>query len=75
MTQPSHRTGTDRIAEVAPRRSPASIVVNVQGDEPLIEPEMIAEVIAPLVGRIQRRDVDRCAARSPTRRTTPTRTS
>jgi 3-deoxy-manno-octulosonate cytidylyltransferase (CMP-KDO synthetase) len=47
ITQPGHRTGTDRIAEVA-RELPCEIVVNVQGDLPLIEPDMIAEAIAPL---------------------------
>lgn len=48
MTRADHATGTDRIAEVA-RDLTATIVVNVQGDEPLIEPEMIAEVIRPLL--------------------------
>jgi 3-deoxy-manno-octulosonate cytidylyltransferase (CMP-KDO synthetase) len=48
MTRPTHRTGTDRIAEVAANLS-CEIVLNVQGDEPLIEPEMIEAVIAPLV--------------------------
>jgi 3-deoxy-manno-octulosonate cytidylyltransferase (CMP-KDO synthetase) len=47
MTGSSHRTGTDRIAEVA-RDLPCDIVVNVQGDLPILEPEMIAEVIEPL---------------------------
>jgi 3-deoxy-manno-octulosonate cytidylyltransferase (CMP-KDO synthetase) len=47
MTGSDHRTGTDRIAEVA-RDLPCTIVVNVQGDLPMIEPEMIAEVIEPL---------------------------
>jgi 3-deoxy-manno-octulosonate cytidylyltransferase (CMP-KDO synthetase) len=47
MTGSSHRTGTDRIAEVA-RDLACDIVVNVQGDLPVIEPEMIAEVIEPL---------------------------
>ena len=49
MTADAHRTGTDRIAEVA-RTLICDIVVNVQGDEPLIEPGMIAQVIAPLRG-------------------------
>jgi len=49
MTRPTHRTGLDRIAEVAEDLE-CDIVVNVQGDEPLIEPLMIAEVIAPLLG-------------------------
>ena len=56
--------GTDRIAEVAADLA-CDIVVNVQGDEPLIEPQMIAEVIAPLDERPRRRDGDAAAARSP----------
>jgi 3-deoxy-manno-octulosonate cytidylyltransferase (CMP-KDO synthetase) len=47
ITASSHRTGTDRIAEVA-AQLPCEIVLNVQGDEPLIEPAMIEAVIAPL---------------------------
>src|SRR5262245_46368591 len=48
MTKAAHRTGTDRIAEVA-AGLPCEIVVNLQGDEPLIEPEAIEAVIAPLL--------------------------
>lgn len=46
MTNPGHSTGTDRIAEVAERRgwNDEQIVVNVQGDEPLIPPALIAQV-------------------------------
>lgn len=40
MTDPGHRSGTDRVAEVA-RGLDAAIVVNVQGDEPFIRPEML----------------------------------
>jgi 3-deoxy-manno-octulosonate cytidylyltransferase (CMP-KDO synthetase) len=47
MTSRGHETGTDRLAEVAARID-ADIVVNVQGDEPLIEPAMIDEAIRPL---------------------------
>ena len=43
-----HPTGTDRIAEVAGRVN-AEILVNVQGDEPLIEPAMIDEAVEPLL--------------------------
>lgn len=46
MTSPDHRTGTDRLAEVACRLG-AEIIVNVQGDEPLIEPSTIEAAIAP----------------------------
>ena len=48
MTSAGHATGTDRIAEVV-RKLECDIVVNVQGDEPLIHPEMIDEAVAPLV--------------------------
>jgi 3-deoxy-manno-octulosonate cytidylyltransferase (CMP-KDO synthetase) len=40
MTRSDHRSGTDRVAEVASASS-ASIVVNIQGDEPLIDPAAI----------------------------------
>ena len=48
MTDKGHETGTDRLAEVAARLD-SDIIVNVQGDEPLIEPAMIDEAIKPLV--------------------------
>ena len=48
MTRPDHVSGTDRIAEVA-ARLPCSIVVNIQGDEPLIDPQTIDAAIAPLL--------------------------
>ena len=46
MTRADHASGTDRIAEVATRLklAPNAIVVNVQGDEPLIEPRLIRAV-------------------------------
>jgi 3-deoxy-manno-octulosonate cytidylyltransferase (CMP-KDO synthetase) len=47
MTMKSHETGTDRLAEVAARID-SDIIVNVQGDEPVIEPAMIDEAIYPL---------------------------
>lgn len=47
MTDPSHRSGTDRLAEVA-RGLDCEVVVNVQGDEPLIDPAMIAGALAPM---------------------------
>jgi 3-deoxy-manno-octulosonate cytidylyltransferase (CMP-KDO synthetase) len=48
MTDSAHRSGTDRIAEVA-AGLPCDIVLNVQGDEPLIEPAVIEAVIACLM--------------------------
>jgi 3-deoxy-manno-octulosonate cytidylyltransferase (CMP-KDO synthetase) len=46
MTRRDHATGTDRLAEVVSRRKLAqrSIVVNVQGDEPLVAPSLIRKV-------------------------------
>ena len=41
ITSPKHRSGTDRIAEVAKRLTGATHVINVQGDEPLIDPALI----------------------------------
>jgi 3-deoxy-manno-octulosonate cytidylyltransferase (CMP-KDO synthetase) len=48
MTSPDHATGTDRLAEVAAKLD-AEIVVNIQGDEPMIEPSTIEAAIAPLL--------------------------
>lgn len=50
LTSPDHPTGTDRIAEVAQLlKLPANtLVVNVQGDEPLIPPELINQVAQTL---------------------------
>jgi len=48
LTRPDHRTGSDRAAEVAAGLA-CDVVVNLQGDEPLIEPAAIDEAIAPLL--------------------------
>jgi 3-deoxy-manno-octulosonate cytidylyltransferase (CMP-KDO synthetase) len=48
LTQAGHRTGTDRIAEIANDLS-CEVLINVQGDLPLIEPGMISEVLQPLL--------------------------
>jgi 3-deoxy-manno-octulosonate cytidylyltransferase (CMP-KDO synthetase) len=47
MTSPDHPSGTDRIAE-AVRSLDCDIVVNVQGDEPLLDPREIDAVVEPL---------------------------
>lgn len=47
MTRTDHRSGSDRLAEVAAALS-CDLIVNVQGDEPLVAPEMIGEALAPL---------------------------
>jgi 3-deoxy-manno-octulosonate cytidylyltransferase (CMP-KDO synthetase) len=46
ITSTEHRSGTDRVAE-AITSDPADIVVNIQGDEPMLDPLMLEEVVAP----------------------------
>jgi 3-deoxy-manno-octulosonate cytidylyltransferase (CMP-KDO synthetase) len=65
MTSADLKSGSDRIAVVARTLPGAEVIVNVQGDEPLIEPAMIDEAIAPLhadpaieVGTLVRRITD-----------------
>jgi 3-deoxy-manno-octulosonate cytidylyltransferase (CMP-KDO synthetase) len=48
MTRGDHRSGSDRLAEVAAGID-CDVIVNVQGDEPLIDPAMIDEATAPLL--------------------------
>lgn len=45
MTSDSHKCGSDRIREVVDRHPEISYIVNLQGDEPLIKPESIDDVI------------------------------
>lgn len=47
MTSPDHPNGTSRIAEVAVKYQDFDVIINVQGDEPLIEDEMIDSLIKP----------------------------
>jgi 3-deoxy-manno-octulosonate cytidylyltransferase (CMP-KDO synthetase) len=49
MTRDDHVCGTDRIAEVVDSRDDIDVVVNVQGDEPLIDPYMIDRAVEPLL--------------------------
>jgi len=49
MTRADHKTGTDRLAEVAEKFPDVEVIVNVQGDEPLIEPALIDELIGEFV--------------------------
>jgi len=55
MTRADHQSGTERIAEVAEQCGWAGheIIVNLQGDEPLVPPELIHELAAVLAGQQQ----------------------
>jgi 3-deoxy-manno-octulosonate cytidylyltransferase (CMP-KDO synthetase) len=48
LTRNDHRTGTDRVAEVA-AHIPAEVYINVQGDEPLVDPDTIDAVAAAML--------------------------
>lgn len=48
MTSPDHKSGSDRIAEVAKKYEEFSFIINLQGDEPMITPESIDSVISVL---------------------------
>ena len=48
MTSPDHRSGTDRVAELAANLDDIEIVVNIQADEPLIAPETIERAVNTL---------------------------
>lgn len=49
MTRDDHESGTDRVAEVASAHPDVELVVNIQGDEPLIDPAAIDAAVLPLL--------------------------
>src|SRR6186997_1270658 len=48
LTSARHCSGTDRIAEVARKAKQFGFIVNIQGDEPLIEPRLIDRIVEKL---------------------------
>src|ERR1700704_2194269 len=52
MTRPDHRTGTERVAEVAAHET-GDIFINVQGDEPLLDPAAIDTAVRALLDEPQ----------------------
>ncbi len=63
MTRPDHPSGTDRVAEAA-KAADGDIVVNIQGDEPLMDPDLIDRVAAMLRDRD---DIEMATACAPIR--------
>ncbi|MEI8234103.1 MAG: 3-deoxy-manno-octulosonate cytidylyltransferase [Verrucomicrobiota bacterium] len=49
VTSPKHRSGTDRIAEVAKKLAGVSHILNVQGDEPLVDPTLLNRLAKTLL--------------------------
>jgi 3-deoxy-manno-octulosonate cytidylyltransferase (CMP-KDO synthetase) len=54
LTSHAHATGTDRVAEVAAALPDAEIIVNVQGDEPMISPQTIEKAVAVMAAEIRK---------------------
>lgn len=54
LTDPNHTSGTDRVAEVAATIPDVEIVVNVQGDEPMIAPETIERAVETMAYEMSR---------------------
>ena len=54
LTSPAHASGTDRVAEVANNIPEAEIVVNVQGDEPMISPATIERAVDTMAQEISK---------------------
>ena len=48
LTSPKHRTGTDRVAEVVKKATEFMYVINIQGDEPLVDPRLIDMIVEKL---------------------------
>jgi len=48
VTAADHPSGTDRIAEVAKKLKKASIILNIQGDEPLLDPKLVQQLVHKL---------------------------
>lgn len=64
LTSPRHRSGTDRVAEVV-EPLPCDIVVNLQGDEPLMDPGLIDQVVSAVRDNP---DIYMASAQTPIRR-------
>jgi 3-deoxy-manno-octulosonate cytidylyltransferase (CMP-KDO synthetase) len=48
LTSPRHRSGTDRVAEVTRNANQFAYIINIQGDEPLVEPSLIDKLVEKL---------------------------
>ena len=48
LTSPKHRSGTDRIAEVAKKEKEFDYIINIQGDEPLVDPRLLEKLVEKL---------------------------
>jgi 3-deoxy-manno-octulosonate cytidylyltransferase (CMP-KDO synthetase) len=58
LTSTAHASGTDRVAEIATRLPDAEIIVNVQGDEPMISPQTIEKAVAAMAAEMNKETGD-----------------
>ncbi len=68
MTRADHKSGSDRIAEVAEGLPEGSIIVNVQGDEPLISPETIDRAVEAILQKPARSKGENATTSSQTKK-------
>ena len=62
LTSPAHQSGSDRLAEVAAALDDVDVIVNVQGDEPLISPRTIESAVDELINADEALIVTTCEA-------------
>ena len=48
LTSPRHPSGTDRVAEVAKKTTEFAYIINIQGDEPLVDPRLVNKLVEKL---------------------------
>jgi 3-deoxy-manno-octulosonate cytidylyltransferase (CMP-KDO synthetase) len=48
LTSPTHSSGTDRVAEVARKAKEFAFIINIQGDEPLVDPHLVDKIVEKL---------------------------
>jgi 3-deoxy-manno-octulosonate cytidylyltransferase (CMP-KDO synthetase) len=48
LTSPKHPSGTDRVAEVARKTTAFAYIINIQGDEPLVDPRLVDKLVEKL---------------------------
>src|SRR2546426_10300707 len=48
LTSPRHESGTDRVAEVAQKAKEFAYIINIQGDEPLVDPRLLNRLVEKL---------------------------